>query len=61
MDHVQHATRHVRMATLAVGLCLGTVALAQQGGTAPPAIELPAGNAISNPYRMIENLSLIHI
>ena len=55
MDHVQHATRHVRMATLAVGLCLGTVALAQQGGTAPPAIELPAGNAISNPYRMIEN------
>lgn len=45
-----------RMATLAIGISVGAVVTAQQGGgNAPSAVELPAANAISNPYRMTPN------
>jgi len=46
------------IATAVICVSAGAALLGQQGGgspTLPPAIALPAGNAIANPYRMLEN------
>jgi len=56
MHPVRQMKRSTRLATIAIVVSAGAVAVAQQSGSSlPPAIELPAGNAINNPYRMIEN------
>src|SRR4051794_33341942 len=52
---VRQMKRSSRLAAIAVFVGAGAVVAAQQGGTQPPAIDLPAGNALNNPYRMIEN------
>lgn len=58
MHPLRVIVRNAGMAAIVIVTGVGAAISAQQGGgtaALPPAIELPAGNAMNNPYRMVES------